>query len=256
VAALVFAVAVMAAPGRSAAVPGPQPPTATLVSASTAGDVLSLVIDCHGGSPGDVCSGGIALTTHVRANVIAVTAAERPPETTFVEIVAGGAYAVRSGLAATVPVTLNTTGQALLGRFVRLPASLTLTGTLTTTRRVVFGYARIASPVSFTWTFTASFTTVQALTVTRVPSGGKVQVICHGGGCPFLARGFSPTGGRVALAAAFRHSRLRPHTTVELEITAPNSVGKVVTFVVNAGAEPSLVEKCLPPGAPGPTGCG
>jgi hypothetical protein len=252
----------VAAPGRGAVTPGPpQPLRASLVSASTSGDVLSLVLACHGGSSSssiDTCAGRINLTSDVTtrgSSTLAVAARNTRPKVVTVETVCSGPYAVRSGLRETVAVTLNATGEALLSQFYRLPSTLAVSGTLALTRRVVFRYPRIVSPISFTWAFNPRFTVAQELAISRVPAVAMVEVVCLGGGCPFAMRSFPPVGHRVALTPAFRGSHLRPHTTLELEITATNHVGKVAVFTIQSGQQPTLRENCLPPGAKGPTRC-
>jgi hypothetical protein len=228
------------------------------VAASTSGDVLSLVLACHGGSSIDTCAGPINLTSQVTtrgSSTLAVAASHKGPKVTMVKTVGGGSYAVRGGLTETVMVTLNATGQALLSQFYRLPSTLAVSGTSTLSRRVVFRYARIFSPVFFTWAFSPSFTVVRLLTISSIPPAGMVQIICHGGGCPFAMRSFSPVSRRVVLAPVFKGSRLRPGATLELEITGPNRVGKVAIFKILAGQAPSLSESCLPPGAKSPTRC-
>jgi hypothetical protein len=258
-AALVAVWALVATPGRGAVTPGPPPPLrASLVVASTSGDVLSLVLACHGGLSLDTCAGPINLRSQVTtrgSSTLAAAARHKGRKVTMVEVVGSGSYAVRSGLRETVMVMLNATGQRLLSQFYRLPSSLAVSGTLTSSRRVVFRYARIFSPIAFTWAFSPSFTVVQFLTISRIPPAGMVEIICHGGGCPFAMRSFSPVSRRVVLAPAFEGSRLRPGTTLELDITAPNDVGKVAIFTIRSGAEPALVERCLPPGAHSPTRC-
>jgi hypothetical protein len=119
---------------------------------------------------------------------------------------------------------------------------------------VTFSYARINSPISFTWSFGAT-TSAQDLTVTQIPSGGSVKVICHGGGCPFAVRSFTPKNGTVALAPTLKHSHFHPGATLQLQITATNDVGKVATFKMRSRSAPVLSRSCLPPGARNPTAC-
>ncbi len=255
------------APAAATAPGGPPPavtPTlplaASIMSRATSGPVLSLTIACKGGSPGEACSGPIELTSDemVRGGkVLAVTATEHSAKAAAsrIEAVGSGSYSVPTGSSATVEITLNQTGQELLSRFYKLPATLTLGGTTSRTRMVSFRYPTIKSPISFTWAFTPSSTTALQLAISSVPPEGAVAVICHGGGCPFSTRRFTPSGGRVELAGAFKGKHLRPKTTVKLEITAPNRIGKVAVFTIQSGQQPSLVELCLPPGAAKPVRC-
>lgn len=250
----------VAAPGPgNVTSPTPAPLSASVVSASTAGDVLSLTIACRNGSSTGICSGPIMLTSHVtsRAGKTIAVASSAEPKTTVSEV-AGGSYAVATGKRATLTLSLNSTGQGLLDQFYRLPSTLVVGGTTSITRSVTFSYRRIRSPISFTWAFTRSYTVVQELTITGLPPASadpEVTVVCHSGGCPFAQRAFSPHGGRLALASAFKASHLRPGAAVELEITASNRIGKVAVFTIRSGQSPTLAERCLPPGAPRPTDC-
>ncbi len=272
---LAIALAATSGPGAEpapAATTGPVgpvtptfPPAASIVSSVTSGPVLSLMIACKGGSPSEVCSGPIELTSHVsehRGRILAVTAAEHTQvdrnarsAAVTIETVGSGSYSVSTGSSASVEITLNPTGQDLLSRFYSLPATLTLGGTTARTRVIDFRYGRIRSPISFTWAFTPSSTTAQQLAISSVPPEGTVEVLCHGGGCPFSTRPFTPSGGQVRLSAAFKDKQLRPGATVTLEITAPNRIGKVAIFTIRSGAQPSLIELCLPPSATSPTRC-
>jgi hypothetical protein len=218
-------------------VPVTLPLRAAIVSRSTTGPVLTLTIACRHGSVSDVCSGPIMLTASGG------------------QVVGSDSYSAATGTQTTVTIALNPTGQTLLSASYKLPAMLTIAGTTALTRAVKFHYAEIVSSIVFTWVFTRSATTAQQLTVTQIPAGGMVEVQCQGGGCPFGSKAFSPSGGKVPLAPSFKGSHLRPNTTLELEITDTNRVGKVATFRIESGAQPTLVEQCLPPGATSPSRC-
>jgi hypothetical protein len=162
---------------------------------------------------------------------------------------------VAAGSSVTVQLALGATGKNLLGQFYRLPSTLAIGGTTAIANPVTFSYGRIRSAVNFTWTFNASYSVAQELTISGLPSNPKVNVLCHGHGCPFSKRTFAPHGKQLKLASSFKHSHLTPHATLEIEITATNEVGKVVVFAIISGRQPSLAERCLPPGAGRPTAC-
>ncbi len=245
----------------------PRALSAAITSASTSGSTLMLTIACNHGASTQTCSGPISVSSHVtteRGSTVAVAATKSfkhkrkpkpPPKLTKVVSVGGGSYAVATGRQVTVKFTLSPAGQKLLSQFYKLPTTVTIGGTTALKRTAIFSYRVIHSPISFTWAFSRSSSVAQQLTVSGVPSGGMVMVICHGGGCPFAKRTFSPRRGRVALASAFKHSALRPGATLELEITAAKSVGKVASFTIRSGQQPSLAESCLPPGTRRPTRC-
>jgi hypothetical protein len=50
-------------------------------------------------------------------------------------------------------------------------------------------------------------------------------------------------------------ARLRPGATLEIDITAPDDVGKVLIFKILSGRQPLTVAQCLPPGAHRPATC-
>jgi hypothetical protein len=56
--------------------------------------------------------------------------------------------------------------------------------------------------------------------------------------------------GRLELS--LKGNDLRPGTTLELDVTATDDVGKVAIFNLRRGQQ-TLVEKCLPPGARSPS---
>ena len=238
-------------------VPLPAPvsnASTSIVFARTSGSVLTLMLACKHGSPGDRCAGPIALSSHVTtrgASVIAVTASASrhqlpPPKVTKVETVASGSYTFATGRTRIVKIPLNSTGQSLLAQFYKLSSTLALGGTTPLNDIVNFHYRVISAGFSFTWSFTPGFTVARQLAISSIPAAGQVEVLCHGRGCPFAKRTFSPRNRRVSLTAALKNKRLRPGTTMELEITALNHVGKVAIFTIRSGAQPSLKESCLP----------
>jgi CSLREA domain-containing protein len=242
------------------------PLTAALPQASASGTKVTLTIACTGGDSGQACSGSVALTTHVKTRggtPVAVTAAKnkkkkkkphRPKTATKVVTVGSATYSSATGASATVTVPLNAAGRKLLGRFFRLPVTLTVSGTSTLTKGLTFSYSVVRSPISFTWAFSPSSTTAQVLTVSKVPAKGSVVVICHGGGCPFAKKSFTPHAGKVLLASNFKRG-LKPHATLEIVVRAPNAVAKVALFTIQSGSQPTVVGRCLPPGAQKPTPC-
>ena len=136
-----------------------------------------------------------------------------------------------------------------------LATTLSLRGTTPVTRKVTFRYPRITSKTPFTFGFGSGSSTASQLTVIHIPRGGRVTVICHGGGCPFSTRGFAPVHGQVVLTPFFKHSPLRPGATVQLRIAAPNRVAEVETFVIRSGQQPQVIHQCLPPGTARPAQC-
>jgi hypothetical protein len=67
--------------------------------------------------------------------------------------------------------------------------------------------------------------------------------------CPFKRRRPAlQANGAAGLTKRFRHT-LRAGATIELRITAPDSVGKVLRFEIRRGRVPQARRLCLAPGA-------
>jgi CSLREA domain-containing protein len=216
------------------------PLTASIARATATGPALKLSIACAGGSGPATCAGPIALTAHPAGK-------HRHPLK-----VAVGSYSVPSGRQATVTIVLNRTGRTMLTQQYVLATTMSLRGTTQVTRKITFRYPRITSKTPFDLGFAPGSTAFNQLSVPHVPRGGKVTVICHGGGCPFSARAFAPVHGHVVLDPFFKHSALRPGATLQLRVTAPNRVGEVETFVIRGGQRPIVIHQCLPPGVARP----
>lgn len=219
------------------------PLTASIAQASTLGPALRVTVACAGGAGPGTCAGPIALTAHL---------AGKHHHSVKVAV---GSYSVQSGHQVTVRLVLDRAGQMMLTQQYVLATTMSLRGTTPMTRKVTFQYPRILSKIPFTLGFALGSTAFTQLSVPHVPRGGKVTVICHGGGCPFSVRAFAPHHGHVSLSQFFKHSALRPGATLQLRITAPNRVGKVVTFVIRGGQKPGVIHQCLPPGAARPATC-
>ena len=234
------------------------PLTASIARATTTGSALSVTIACAGGSGPGQCAGKIQLTARAitnKAHAARRTHKKHPvgkPVT-----VASGSYSVASGSSVTVKMRLNRMGQKLLSAHYVLSATLSLRGTTPLTRAVTFRYGKLKALISYTWSFPPGSSSAAAteLTVSPLPRGGSVVVICRGGGCPFSMRRFAPRDGRVVLAPTFRHNPLHPGATLQLEALAPNRVGKVDIFGIRSGQNVTVVQQCLPPGTTRPARC-
>ena len=165
---------------------------ASLTATSVSGTTASLTLACQG-LPGLTCSGPLALSSHVTTESkkpVAVAANTKqkpkpPPKVTTVVKVGSGSYSVASGGRITVKLGLGTTGKGLLNQFYRLPTTLSITGTSSIATPVTFSWGRIHVSPSYTWSFAPDGTVDDELTLSKLPSGSKVTVICHGHGCPF-----------------------------------------------------------------------
>ena len=238
---------------------------ASLTSTKTTPTSVALTLSCQG-LPSQRCTGTAKLTSHVTtqgSKLVAVAAKAKkkpkpkpPKKVTKVETIGSSSYSIPTGKSSTVTLSLNSTGKKLLTARYKVPATLTLTGTASAKRTVTFKYGVISLSPSYTWAFGKSFSFATELTVTHLPKGAKVMLACHGHGCPFAKKTFAaPKSGKLALASALKKRHLSPHSTVTIQITAPNEVGEVVIFTIMSGKSPTETFRCLPPGAHTPTAC-
>jgi alpha-tubulin suppressor-like RCC1 family protein len=252
----------------------PNPPVAQLSGKSVLGPTDVFKIACSG-LPGQVCGGGVVATSSVREagnRPVGVSARKpghgkrpKPRPVTVAQV----SYSVRAGSTGTVALKLNDFGERLLATFLRVPAHVSFTGSLSKILTVTYGYPRVNSPISNFWTWSCSsngschttvgLTSVAArkwLTIDHLPPHPKVILLCHGGGCPFGRRVFNPRGGgSLQLAPNFAGAQLRPGAIVELEILARNRVGKVEIFTVQTRSVPMEATRCFEPGARAPQRC-
>jgi Putative metal-binding motif len=117
--------------------------------------------------------------------------------------------------------------------------------------------ARITAGVTNEWTVRGRVTRLRTLRVRDAPPGATVRVRCRVRRCAMRKRRSVAVGssGRASLTRLFRRRRLRVGTVVEVRITAPNMVGKVVRYRTRRGALPRDRVLCLPPGARKPSRC-
>ena len=115
------------------------------------------------------------------------------------------------------------------------------------------------------WGYARRFSIVISLKVKAVPAGATVQVRCSGPrrsaarrhGCPFVSRKYKPKPEvrTINLTRPFKGRKLWVRTVVEIRITAPGTIGKVVRYKIARNKVPPATTLCLPPGAPKPQRC-
>lgn len=101
----------------------------------------------------------------------------------------------------------------------------------------------------------ARYTRFTALRIRRLPAGSRVRLRCRGKGCPFKRRKVSVAKGTANLLPPLRRAKLRPRTVVEIRVTAPESIGRVISLRVRQGKAPRKRTRCLPPGTTRPVAC-
>jgi putative metal-binding protein len=117
---------------------------------------------------------------------------------------------------------------------------------------------RIGSGVTSQWIVRGRRVTVSALRVRRVPKIATVTFRCFGRRCPMRrAKAAKPRGGRVNVLKRIRRvrSRFRAGQRLEVRITAPDRIGKVVRYPLKARKAPTGRVLCLRPGVRRPQRC-
>jgi hypothetical protein len=117
---------------------------------------------------------------------------------------------------------------------------------------------RITSGVSSQWAVRGRRVRIARLRVVDVPAGARVQLRCHGRRCPVRRKTIKRRGERANIARALgrRRARFRAGQTLDVRITAPGRIGKVVRYPLRRGRAPVGRQLCLPPGAARPVRCG
>ena len=90
--------------------------------------------------------------------------------------------------------------------------------------------------------------------VQNLPANAKAQLRCRGKACPFKRKSAKRrSDGSVNLLPLLgRRHRLAPGVTLEVWLTAPDTIGKVVRFTTSRRKFPSGVVYCVPVGAQKP----
>jgi Putative metal-binding motif len=116
----------------------------------------------------------------------------------------------------------------------------------------------ITSGVSTAWRVRGSRVIVARLLVRGARPGFTVEVRCRGRRCPLRRRDAgAPRGGRVNLLRSIRRvrRRFRAGQTLEVRITSPDRIGKVVRYRLRRNRPPIGRTLCLRPGARAPHRC-
>jgi Ca2+-binding RTX toxin-like protein len=104
------------------------------------------------------------------------------------------------------------------------------------------------------------FTKFKELEARNVPAGATIEIRCSGKGCPYSkkSRTQKVAAAKVNLRRKFKlkDAALKPGAKLEVRITAPLSVGKVVSFKIRDKKLPKSKTLCLPPGAAKGVACG
>jgi hypothetical protein len=114
----------------------------------------------------------------------------------------------------------------------------------------------VQAPVTHRWSLAATSSRVVQLTV-KAPSGATITVRCRGRGCAFKTRTLKASGAATQLAKLFKKRQLRKGAVVEVEVSVPGSVARLVRFtVIGRRKIPRSQQLCRQPGATSVQACG
>ena len=121
-------------------------------------------------------------------------------------------------------------------------------------------FPMVAATVASGWKVFARYTKLTSLKVKGAPAGAKVRITCKGGkkkGCPFKKKTSTVNAkGKASLTKRFKGRKLKPGAVIEVRISAPSAIAKVLRITIRNKKAPKRVTLCLPPGATKPGGCG
>jgi hypothetical protein len=116
----------------------------------------------------------------------------------------------------------------------------------------------ISASISAGWSAKGARVTAHRLLITSASAGLQVELRCSGRHCPFTRRSWSkPSGGRLNVLSKIKRyrNRFRAGQKLELRVTAPNRIAKVVRYRLVRNNTPFSVTRCLEPGASTTTRC-
>ena len=101
------------------------------------------------------------------------------------------------------------------------------------------------------------YTTVVGLTVTHLPRGATVDVLCHGRACSpqRIHKRYAHGADRASLGSQLKHRKLRKGARLEVRVTARGTIGIVKRYTMRPPTFPSERSLCLTPGATAPARC-
>jgi hypothetical protein len=116
---------------------------------------------------------------------------------------------------------------------------------------------KIDARLDFNWTWYPRWTTNDTFTINDIPEGATVELRCSGKhkDCPGKRKAVAVRNGKADVHRVLRGRRIHVGATLEVRITRPDMIGKVVSFKVRRGKRPSKTTRCLPPGATRPVRC-
>jgi DNA-binding beta-propeller fold protein YncE len=89
----------------------------------------------------------------------------------------------------------------------------------------------------------------------QIPSGGTIEVRCHGKGCPFTRKPAKVKGSKANLISLVRRARLARGAYLEVRTSAPGYITEVLRFIAAGSSGARLQRLCLPAAAKKPGKC-
>lgn len=108
---------------------------------------------------------------------------------------------------------------------------------------------------AYAWRYDDTSSRLTALTLGRVPSGGRFEALCSPeGSCPFVSVGATfpkgrPTADVLPIFGSASRRAFRAGTRVQIRMTDAGKIGKAWTFAIRAGREPLVSAGCIPEGS-------
>jgi PKD repeat protein len=97
---------------------------------------------------------------------------------------------------------------------------------------------------------------IEALLVSQLPTGSRVEVRCAGKGCPFRSKVRKPKGRSHQVRFPELARRLRAGIVLRVIVTQPGRIGKYTRFKIRPSGAPSRKDLCVAPSAKRPGRCG
>jgi hypothetical protein len=117
-------------------------------------------------------------------------------------------------------------------------------------------WRRNRAAISTGWQAFTGYTLVTRLTFADLPARAKVRLTCRGGGCPFARKALRVRNRKASASKLLKGHRLAPGVLLEIRITAPDTMGKVIRYRIRSHALPQRRQLCLAPGKRRPGRCG
>lgn len=115
-------------------------------------------------------------------------------------------------------------------------------------------YQRLTTPFANHWSAGPRKTRLLRMIIKGAPAGSAVEVRCAGKGCPLKRKRVKERNG-VFKAHKVVRKKLKAGARLEVRLTHPDYIGKVIRYWVRPSQLPTAALFCLPPGGKRPVSC-